>query len=408
MELYVDYTPVNDDLFLTNTPNFLLPTGREYLLHEQDIVANLAALCLSLRKNPAIRYQGNSRLAQAVATGLAQTIERDQRRFDAPTATTLLVLDRSFDPITPLLTQWTYQAMIHEFIGIDGSKVTVDGKPLVLTNDPFYVQCLYYLFSDISDQLTRNVAALTQRPGAVPKQYASLDEMKAAIEAFPELRKEAAGIKKHLAIMSAVNREVTTRKLMDVSRLEQEIVCGSGKQELYNQLIQLLSGPYAETDKLRVAMLYVLKYEDRVNDVMEELVIKGVPRSRAQLLETVLGYSSAAKRPVDLFTITKAVGNFLKKNVTGVENVFTQHRPVLERLFDPLASQQLTDRFPYCRGGSAAGKEFIIYIAGGVTLEEEVAVAMRNRANPMQRFIIGGSDLLNTTKFLQCLDQLRR
>ena len=27
----------------------------------------------------------------------------------------LKVLDRSDDPLTPLLNQWTYQAMVHEF-----------------------------------------------------------------------------------------------------------------------------------------------------------------------------------------------------------------------------------------------------------------------------------------------------
>ncbi len=29
----------------------------------------------------------------------------------------LLILDRSDDPLTPLLNQWTYQAMVHELLG---------------------------------------------------------------------------------------------------------------------------------------------------------------------------------------------------------------------------------------------------------------------------------------------------
>ena len=31
----------------------------------------------------------------------------------------VLILDRKDDPVTPLLTQWTYQAMIHELIGLN-------------------------------------------------------------------------------------------------------------------------------------------------------------------------------------------------------------------------------------------------------------------------------------------------
>lgn len=35
----------------------------------------------------------------------------------------LLVIDRRDDPVTPLLNQWTYQAMVHELIGIEDNKV---------------------------------------------------------------------------------------------------------------------------------------------------------------------------------------------------------------------------------------------------------------------------------------------
>jgi vacuolar protein sorting-associated protein 45 len=35
----------------------------------------------------------------------------------------LLVIDRRDDPVTPLLNQWTYQAMVHELIEIEDNKV---------------------------------------------------------------------------------------------------------------------------------------------------------------------------------------------------------------------------------------------------------------------------------------------
>jgi len=38
-------------------------------------------------------------------------------------ATTILILDRREDPITPLLNQWTYQAMIHEILEIKNNRV---------------------------------------------------------------------------------------------------------------------------------------------------------------------------------------------------------------------------------------------------------------------------------------------
>jgi vacuolar protein sorting-associated protein 45 len=37
----------------------------------------------------------------------------------------LLIIDRREDPITPLLNQWTYQAMVHELIGIKNNIVNL-------------------------------------------------------------------------------------------------------------------------------------------------------------------------------------------------------------------------------------------------------------------------------------------
>lgn len=37
----------------------------------------------------------------------------------------LLILDRRNDPVTPLLTQWTYQAMVHELMGITNGRVSM-------------------------------------------------------------------------------------------------------------------------------------------------------------------------------------------------------------------------------------------------------------------------------------------
>lgn len=41
----------------------------------------------------------------------------------------VLVLDRREDPVTPLLTQWTYQAMVHELLGIRKNTVDLSGAP---------------------------------------------------------------------------------------------------------------------------------------------------------------------------------------------------------------------------------------------------------------------------------------
>lgn len=43
----------------------------------------------------------------------------------------VLLLDRKEDPVTPLLLQWTYQAMVHELIGISTNRVDLTHVPRV-------------------------------------------------------------------------------------------------------------------------------------------------------------------------------------------------------------------------------------------------------------------------------------
>ena len=46
----------------------------------------------------------------------------------------LLLVDRRDDPVTPLLSQWTFQAMVHELIGIDANRVDLKDVPGVRHN----------------------------------------------------------------------------------------------------------------------------------------------------------------------------------------------------------------------------------------------------------------------------------
>ena len=49
----------------------------------------------------------------------------------------VLILDRKDDPVTPLLLQWTYQAMVHELLGLDTNRLDLSHIPGVL----LFAQC---------------------------------------------------------------------------------------------------------------------------------------------------------------------------------------------------------------------------------------------------------------------------
>lgn len=77
--------------------------------------------------------------------------------------TTILILDRREDPVTPLLNQWTYQGMIHELIGLKNNRVDLkhlthlsdEMKEVVLSceDDEFFRQIMFNNFGDVADSI---------------------------------------------------------------------------------------------------------------------------------------------------------------------------------------------------------------------------------------------------------------
>jgi vacuolar protein sorting-associated protein 45 len=60
--------------------------------------------------------------------------------FNKDSKCLLIITERREDPITPLLNQWTYQAMLHELIGVKNNRVDlVRGQKALNQEDGTYV-----------------------------------------------------------------------------------------------------------------------------------------------------------------------------------------------------------------------------------------------------------------------------
>ncbi|KAF3947998.1 hypothetical protein CMV_025949, partial [Castanea mollissima] len=53
-------------------------------------------------------------------------------------------------------------------------------------------------------------------------------------------------------------------------------------------------------------------------------------------------------------------------------------------------------------------QEVVIFIVGGMTYEESRSVALQNASNSGIRFILGGSVVLNSKRFLKDLEEAQR
>ena len=200
----------------------------------------VVAVLLALKKQPVIRYQRSSVLANKLATEIKHRITSSpeaQQLFDfrkPDTPPILLILDRRDDPITPLLTQWTYQAMVHHTLGIHNGRVDLSSVPdvrpelkevvLSADQDPFFKRTMYLNFGELGG----NIKEYVEQYQSKTKNNANIESinyMKRFIEEYPEFRKLSGNVSKHVALVSELSRRVGVDNLLEVSELEQSLAC---------------------------------------------------------------------------------------------------------------------------------------------------------------------------------------
>ncbi|GKV05393.1 hypothetical protein SLEP1_g17411 [Rubroshorea leprosula] len=121
-EFYADFIAINALHFTLNMSSnhqYMLPAvvDPSSLQHYCDRVVDvMAAVFLALKQKPLIRYSGTSDITKGIAHETYKLWSFDFRRMEM--SPLLLIVDRRDDPVTPLLNQWTYQAMVHELLDI--------------------------------------------------------------------------------------------------------------------------------------------------------------------------------------------------------------------------------------------------------------------------------------------------
>ena len=439
-EFYGDFLPINEDLVTLNCRNTLAmsaATGTAWArdhahLYERNR-RGVEGMLLSLRKQPTqIRYQRSSALAQQLARDVSDFIASDQifHFRKSGSGTLLLILDRLDDPVTPLLSQWTYQAMVHELLGLNNNRVILRGAPniakdleevvLSAQQDEFFRKNRHANFGELGEAIQKLLNDYQKHTASHdPSKLNSIEDMQRFMEKFPELRSQSHNVSKHVAIMGELARLVDICSLMDVSQFEQELACADDHSAHMKELMEKLGSPSVKIpDKLRLGMLYALRYEDSgdVNLVKTAMARGGVSEDMIELVDTILRYGGSKARGPGLYgerskdLMTKMTKSILT-SVQGVSNVYAQHVPVLMDTIQSICRGKLRmESHPYLVGkppGAGTGndpvpEDIIVFMAGGVTYEEATKIDEFNRTNPFKvKVVLGGSTIHNSTSFLE-------
>ncbi|GMM35668.1 Vps45 protein [Saccharomycopsis crataegensis] len=355
-EIFWDYLIVNSSLFQSrplvsmnggdddSNALSLLSSSSSALSSNQ-----LLSILLSLKMKPIIRFESNSKLALRTANEVFYELtNHNSNAFSifngfpkSDTKPLLLILDRKNDPLTPLLTPWTYQSMIHEYLGIDKNIVdltqymktespstttttttTKHDDDIELTkiilnveNDKFFAESMYLNFADLSDKISALVNVYKSKTNS-SNSLNSLDDLKNFLQDYPEFKKLSHNVNKHITITTELNNKIGKNNLWEVSEVEQYLSVGgehdfSQHAEDFNNVRSILvNGKFKKTNtgmfniqenfKVKLVMVYALRYEtykqNQLSLLVDILKQQQVNATKIQLIDFVLKYAGYNKR----------------------------------------------------------------------------------------------------------------
>ncbi|CCJ29810.1 unnamed protein product [Pneumocystis jirovecii] len=428
-EIFADYMAVHSDLAMLYLTKSLW--NNQWDLWDTEAIQQtrdgILSILLSLKRKPVIRYEKNSKMARTLAVALQTEIETETSLFDfyrTDTSPILLLLDRCNDPITPLLTPWTYEAMVHELVGIVHGRVEIANfihekvhHEMVLSpiQDTFFKENMYLNFGDLGIRIKEYVEHYrTKTQSNVEIQNVS--DMKRFVEEYPEFRQLSDNVAKHVTLMSELSARVEKGSLFDVSELEQSLACDDSHASNLKDLQKLIRSPISNSSKVKLALLYALRYEKHPNNalssLLQQLAQAGVPPEEFSVINMLFDYAGSNKRLDNIFEsesfFSRTKSGF--KELNGTENVYTQHKPRLQNLLMSLIKGRLREQtHPYMEG-TAIFKEkpqdIIVYMIGGTTYTEAKVIHEINLYATGVRIVLAGDQIHNSKSFLQQLKRI--
>jgi syntaxin-binding protein 1 len=361
------------------------------------MIRRLTTACISLQENPCIRYQGSSILAKNIAEGLnrnLQTFKRNNATFkfngddaqDDRERAQILILDRTFDPLSPFMHEYTYQAMVYDLLNVEEDNqiefiAKTDGKQEVRTallkdDDAMWVEFRHSHIASVINNLRERMADITANNASaqVMKAKSSGDTvdisvMAAAVKGISEYKQTVGKLTQHVEIAQMCMREFTGSNLLELSEVEQSISTGvddAGSTISRSALLTMaINGIKSVTrndersKQLRKRLLAIFVVAQRPNENELQQLLTAANFITAADQQFVLNLNQFCRaQDQERASTSKSKGFFssffggqkeaVKHKATAEgEYADTRHQCLLKTLMDQLITAQLpSDKYP--------------------------------------------------------------
>lgn len=401
-EIYLDFLSVESSVYHFDLPNSL---EKLYGVSADSsfpafLGRKLVNLCVTLNEHPCIRYQGTSPFSRDIATSLHQGLLAYKRanptfwcygedKHTERDRAQILILDRSFDPLSPLMHEYTYQAMVNDLLEVaDGvisyktttNKGTEEEKQAILNeSDEFWLELRHQHIAKVIEVIKERMNDIIQNNSGAQlakKNGAQMDitSMAAAVKKLPEYTQTMTKLGQHVAIAQQCMDAFTRQGLMNLSQIEQTISTGfdeDGKEVKGQKLFQLVSdslrSPISRDQKIRLLAVYFVAQRNVPGSdefIRQAFQVARLNNSDQQIItnfERILACSQAPvavdeKKPGGVFS--SLFGGKAPKHAATPEGEYadTRHVCLLKGYLEQLVGGSLAlDKFPAMGPSVATG-----------------------------------------------------
>jgi hypothetical protein len=251
-----------------------------------SMATRLMTFCSSIGEFPNIRYQRGDTCATKVADALKQLMEAQLSAGASPGhpssgSSTVLILDRSHDPLAPLLNEFYVQGCATDMLKLEGNTFSHNGKKVLLTEEDEVWRDMCHVFVGAAQEtVDARKAGLEQRPAfkmlQAQKTGAQIDikGMSDVVKDLPKFKKEYDRV---LVCVDVLMKMMdSAAKLIPAVEVQQALACeriNKERQEEFRNLLNDAAGgaPLSSINKLRLIMLYTITQFSKAKAMPDEL-----------------------------------------------------------------------------------------------------------------------------------------
>ncbi|XP_002511719.2 protein transport Sec1a isoform X1 [Ricinus communis] len=387
-EMNLEYFPIDSQAFTTDHDGALeelygenAENSRRFDACLNVMATRIATVFASLKELPCVRYRAAKTLDDAsttatfrdtIPTKLATAIwncmsnYKSIPNFPQNETCELLILDRSIDQIAPVIHEWTYDAMCHDLLDMDGNKYALEvpskkgGEPerkevLLDDNDPVWLELRHAHIADASERLYDKMTNLKKNKAAQMQQNArdgaeiSTRDLQKVVQALPKYNEQIEKLSLHVEIAGKINSIITKLGLRELGQLEQDLVFGdAGGVEVINFLRTKQDA--SPENKLRLLIIYACVYPekfegDKATKLMQLAKLSETDMKAVKNMRLLVG-SSVTKKASGSFSLkfnNQKTKTAARKDRTGEEETWQLFRfyPMLEELIENVNKGEL-------------------------------------------------------------------